>query len=494
MRIQDYCLLAQLATYSTCHAFSAAWPLRRRTSCHLQQLTNTDTSIDPLGDDKDKDNDNDNDEQLSSEYNTVELDDSEILTGPEGLERALATLFSQSTQKRNGAMPNSQLMQDNPNIPDLEAFVREREKDLDKNSLLLNTLTSTTTLNADNTDEDEDDDAVWLGEDDYANFRSLLNPDGTIRPSTDTPNNNVAKTVVLDPYTLQPDVGPGVSTSDNNDDPDLSALLSAKPPRPDLVDEALHEQVISNEQGFLKSSEAFSKFLGPDGDQFATEARSNRRAKYNEERNRKQQGLLERGLKELEASFMEPSTSMKQSTPKQACRKCGCALAPSEVSHSICTICYCDELEESSDMQFLNEIPQSYNPRGNSNHWDDRAGRQNYRYGTNAALLTGARGQPSSGRGPTAKLPVRPSKDSTEHADMVALQQEVKKYKRQCELAEQEIIRLRELVADLQDQLIGANEKMADESLVGPWTKVIDPDSGEEFYWNEETEEMKWEM
>jgi hypothetical protein len=485
MRTRDFCLLSQLAT-STCRAFSAARPLLRRTSCHLQQ--SRDTAKDSLGDD-----DDDDDEQLSSEYDSVDLNDSEILTGPEGLERALASLFSQSTLKRNAAMPNSQLMRDNPNIPDLEAFVREREKSLDKNSLLLNTLTSSTKGNGNNADEDDDDDdAVWLGEDDYANFRSLLNPDGTIRPSTDTPN-NVAKTVVLAPATLQPDVGPGESTT-NNDDQDLSALFSAKPPRPDLVDEALHEQVMRNEQGFLKASESFSKFLGPDGDQFATEARSDRRAKYNEERDMKQQALLERGLKELEASFREPSTSTKLSTPKQACRKCGCALAPSEVSHAICTICYSDELEESSDMQFLNEIPQSYNPRGNSNDWDDRAGRDDYRYGTNAARLTGVRGQPSPGRGPSPQRPARPSNDTTEHADMVALQQQVKKYKRQCELAEQEIIRLRELVADLQDQLIGASEKVADESLVGPWTKVIDPDSGEEFYWNEETEEMKWEI
>jgi hypothetical protein len=43
----------------------------------------------------------------------------------------------------------------------------------------------------------------------------------------------------------------------------------------------------------------------------------------------------------------------------------------------------------------------------------------------------------------------------------------------------------------------GTNGESWEESLgeaVGPWSKVIDPDTGEVFYWNEETEEMRWEL
>ena len=490
-RIRNYCHLLTLLLLllarapSTCHAFSPPHHRQYRCSsgCSLDQVSKNDLN-DPLPPAEDFD-----DEPLSLEYNSVELDESEILTGPHELEQTLATLFAQTTPKRNNIMPNSQLIMDNPNIPDLQAFVDAREGKIDMNSLLLNQLNKTgVSSSVDDDDDDDDDDSVWLGEDDYTNFRSLLNPDGTIRPPGTSDTKKAM--MLLQPNTLNPSVGPGESTFDN--DVSLHDLFLATPPPPNSVDESLHEQIMREEQGFLKSSQAFSNFLGPDGDQFANEARGDRRTKYNQERSLKQQKLLDRELQEVEASFRAP----KMQHP--SCRRCGCDLSPLELSHSICTVCYGEELEASSDMAFLEKVPQSYNPRGNSNDWDDQV-IDDDKYGMNTVRPVG-RGQSVQGRGPNPQRPLVPRpmqmSDTSKglNAEVIVLQQQVKQYKRQCEIAEREIIRLRNLVADLQDEVDGARVHVVSETPTSPWTKVIDPDSGEEFFWNEETEEMKWEM
>lgn len=82
--------------------------------------------------------------------------------------------------------------------------------------------------------------------------------------------------------------------------------------------------------------------------------------------------------------------------------------------------------------------------------------------------------------------------------------------KERAERAEQEIFRLRNTVAELNEDLRAAlASKVQDEgndvangatyieegpAAASPWTEVIDPDTGETFYWNEETEEMKWDL
>ena len=459
MRIRNHQIYISLLVV-TCSAFSPSWH-----SCRLQRCGQRNALLDPV--------DDDDDEPLSSEYNSVELDEDEMLTGPQGLEQALTRLFSQSSnQKQN--MPNSlHLMMDNPNIPDLEALVKEREGSLDYQIL------SNERKNSNHDDDDGDDndnDAVWLGEDEYANFRSLMNPDGTIRPPGGSHFNH--RNTVLQTSTLNPEVGPGECISDDDENHSLQDLLLAKPPLPNSVDESLHEQVMRNEQGFFKSSQAFSNFLGPDGSKFAKEARSDRRSKHNQEQQKKQQALLEQELKEIEASL--PGAPNKGST---VCRKCRCALSPLEVSHAICAICYSEDLISASDFSYIDQIPQFFNPRGNSNDWDSR----DNGFGANSPSIQWPQRPPIA----QPKQTKVPKQINTE---ILLLQNQVKKYKRQCDLAEQEIIRLRNLVADLQDDLASANESYDQVPPSDPWTKVVDPDSGEEFYFNVDTEEVTWEI
>ena len=464
MRIQNRQILISLLL-ATCSAFSPTW-----NSCLQQRRSQLKALHDPNHDDID---DDDDDEPLSSEYNSVELDEDEILTGPQGLERALSRLFSKSSNQKQNRPNSLQLMMDNPNIPDLEALVKERERSFD-NQILSNQRNNN--INDDDDDDDEND-AVWLGEDEYTNFRSLINPDGTIRPPGGSNFND--RNAVLQSSILNPEVGLGESTSDDGDSNlSLQDLLSAIPHLPNSVDESLHEQVMRNEQGFLKSSQAFSNFLGPDGGKFAKEARDNRRSKHNQEQQKKQQAMLDQELKGLEASL--PAAPKKGSI---VCRKCSSALSPLEVSHAICAICYSEDLIAASDLSYMDQIPQSFNPRGNSNDWDTHGNG----LGANGPSIQRSQRPPM--------VQPKPTKESKQmDTEILLLQNQVKKYKRQCDLAELEIIRLRNLVADLQDDLASANNSNAQEPPSSPWTKVVDPDSGEEFYFNVDTEEVTWEL
>jgi hypothetical protein len=60
-----------------------------------------------------------------------------------------------------------------------------------------------------------------------------------------------------------------------------------------------------------------------------------------------------------------------------------------------------------------------------------------------------------------------------------------------------DIAMLKQEVAALQDELLHLKEDKfipEAEEATGTWSQVIDPDTGEVFYWNEETEEMRWEL
>ena len=78
-----------------------------------------------------------------------------------------------------------------------------------------------------------------------------------------------------------------------------------------------------------------------------------------------------------------------------------------------------------------------------------------------------------------------------------SLQANVKQYELQLSRAEDEIEKLRNLVRNLEESLLAAEAveqghgSTGIESGGGGWVQVEDPDTGEIFYWNEETEEMK---
>mmetsp|Transcript_13106 Transcript_13106/g.28437 ORF Transcript_13106/g.28437 Transcript_13106/m.28437 type:complete len:621 (+) Transcript_13106:186-2048(+) len=78
-----------------------------------------------------------------------------------------------------------------------------------------------------------------------------------------------------------------------------------------------------------------------------------------------------------------------------------------------------------------------------------------------------------------------------------SLQATAEQYELQLSKAETEMEKLRNLVRDLENSLMGEESvKNADgsssiETVRGDWVQVEDPDTGEIFYWNEETEEIK---
>jgi len=89
---------------------------------------------------------------------------------------------------------------------------------------------------------------------------------------------------------------------------------------------------------------------------------------------------------------------------------------------------------------------------------------------------------------------------------VAVFQQQLQKYKKQViELQRErkevmeENIQLRTKILQLENDLLQERERVKadvrnDGDIAGSWLEVKDPDTGDLFFWNEETDEMKWEM
>ena len=344
-------------------------------------------------------------------------------------------------------------------------------------------------------------DGWFLDENDYINSSSHLNPDGSLNlheTADDTSDTAADKEFQLLTENLLRMQSPNVpssflSTNSNNEEPTLESLLQQTPQDPSATSEDLHRKVFEQEEGFLNQSEVFRKSLGTDGSAAAFEAaRLRRGADY---RRRQEQAIskLEQEIADFEAHLYESPKSADEK-----CFKCGCALSEEEMQHfrgmkdapasrRLCSVCYGDLLVAKSDRSFFRDdvvIPQ----RNSSSSRGIRGQRPmivrpTRRIGHDLSPPRRANNtnapQSEALRAPLASIPPKAQQQTQPSSEM-----------------------LQEDLQDMRDEFVpddvGMNHEScwqdsSEESTV-PWLKVIDPDTGEVFYWNEETEEMKWEL
>lgn len=427
---------------------------------------------------------------------------------------------------------------------------------------------------------DNDSDAPFLDSNAYANYRTTVNQDGSLKPSAGTPmdfpsvagNNKAYNTndrttrrnlrALVNPAPQSPDsYYTSTAKKGNSAEPTIEDLFAVKPRQANEVDEDLHRQIMAQEKGFQQQSKEFEGYLR-DGDEASGAKAANM---LREQRRRKDQEelalKLDREMSELGDILMNaPDPKEVKANP---CTKCKCPLSQMELAsgkgNGLCQLCYGDMIASTSDMRFLDAPPTDFSKSSpyrsspysgnnrqqssyNNNNRQSRQqssqpnrqqpSRQSRRVETPIPTRT-VSAPPSSSLSPSMKQqqqnssgqpdgqqqtrppqkkssPATKRKEDTEMSNLrrqvVALQQQVQKHRRQEEAAaekaeerEREILRLRQLVLELEDKLSAiapeSSETKSDETGVqAPWMEVVDPDTGEIFYWNEETEEMRWEM
>lgn len=329
------------------------------------------------------------------------------------------------------------------------------------------------------TDDDDDDDADsdfdgwFLETDDYVNSCDHLNPDGSLNLDSNNAVDEDYRVLTESLLRMQSPNLPASSLSDN--EPTLESLLQQRPQDPSATSEELHRKVFEQEEGYLNQSEIFRKSLC-DSAASLEAARWRRGADYR----RRQEEAISKLDKEI-AHFEAHLDENVGGNNLVKCFKCGCALSPEEVEHTklkqasqrLCSLCYGDFLVAKSDRSFFRDESPPFGQKRQPT-WKANETRQSRNKTPNAVASNIPNKSHDSSSEPRVERKDMPV--SSDDDDIVMLKQEV---------------------AALQDELLHLKEDkfiLEAEEATGTWSQVIDPDTGEVFYWNEETEEMRWEL
>ena len=356
----------------------------------------------------------------------------------------------------------------------------------------------------DDGDGDSDEDTPFLDSDMYMEFENNLQPDGSLRssgPDFSSDNNQQTTTgplqlaaalqpLLANPNPQVPDGYYGNDGGGGYDDSSLQGLLDSSKKNPPKDPQEIYKEIMREEEGFLEQTSQFQEFLLNDDDKKRAEASFNVRKDSLRQEQLETLEKLNREMEEMGEFVEQQSTNVTLAT----CKKCKCFLTQLDMHHpsGMCSTCYGENISDNSDMRFLQ------NPEG---------GAGSYRYNRNRkippprpppAAATPPKQAAAAPQTPPPPPPPPPSSNNNNNSNeskeisllrrqMQSLQRQVKRYKRQAENAEQKVIELRNTVADLQDELkIALGE--------GEWEETVDPDTGETFYWNEATGDMKWDL
>ena len=445
--------------------------------------------------------DPDDDLKSANFYDNVELSAEEMQ--PENMQDVLKTLINISTGPAVQSKSSRAILQE-PSTDQLDQLMSKME------SLVVQA------KGPEALDDSDSDDAPYLDADAYTNYRSNINVDGSLTPQGGVPmdfsTNDMTRNNLKALVNPTPEIPDSYYTS--NRDATLEDLFQTKQKRADEVDENLHDKIMAQEQGFQQQSAMFQDYLSGEAE--------GEDAAYMLRQQRRQQEEREMLLK-LEQEMSELDEFLEQEPKKLdliVCSKCGCPLTQVEIEtgpkDQTCQVCYGDMIAETSDMRFLDAAPVEYSPRSYRSTSQGPPRRRETPAPVRAAISSPRRDEQTKLAPSEKSKPPRPSTTANNQETVVAiaqlkrqaaaLHQQVQKYKQQAEVAERQVreaekenLRLRTKVYELEENLaqagvIEAEADSVDETVDGPWMAVTDPDTGEVFYWNEDTEEMKWEL
>jgi hypothetical protein len=354
-------------------------------------------------------------------------------------------------------------------------------------------------------DEDEEG-GIFLDPENYARAREFLGPDGSLRldsPLDDAGRSNAAgegtsinqtnddgsrRRKVLHNYLESFASSPSATTTSSlspatpggDAGASLNDLLEALRKQPTMTtdkannsSEELHRQVLAKEEGFLRSSEIFrASLLDASKSLEAAEFRTGEAFRQRQTRAREA----------LDAQLAEFATTLaQQPTPLHPCQSCGTELTAAERAHAvkslakqtggqsaaphICRVCLSEQIARETRAAtrtstfspapppLVRRSPSYPSSRRSTNHT-------------------------ASGRATNVhRSPARPPRvDNTPRIRKL--------------MDDPTSDRLQEAPSSVPSLLVPETEKETEEE---EWEKIEDPDTGEIFYWNAHTDEMKWE-
>jgi hypothetical protein len=376
---------------------------------------------------------------------------------------------------------------------------------------------------------DDDEEGVFLDPDVYARSRDLLGADGSLRlfdaggrrgsttsssrPTTEYGYDDTKegrRRNVMNDY-LASFISPATiaSPEEKGDDASMSDLLEAlRKNQPTSSSsstttittttttsnanaEELHRRVLAKEEGFLRQSELFRESLTDASKSLdAAEFRTG-------EAFRLRQQVAMTSLDQQMTEWL--ATLATQQPVLHPCPQCGCDLTPAELAHAaahashstdasarICRVCLSEQIAR-----------------------DTRAATRTSTFSTGVSPPWQASYHPKGRRPPTAaagrrseyagQRSARPSRIDNTSRIRKLLSDPSDHTEARSELPSRidSTPKLRKLLSDPSDPSearselpspLAAPEKEAEE-----WEEIEDPDTGEIFYWNANTDEMKWE-
>jgi hypothetical protein len=369
----------------------------------------------------------------------------------------------------------------------------------------LPTSSATTTVLPD----DDEEGGIFLDPDNYTRAREFLGADGSLRLDAPLDNagrsNNAAgegtrihqtnsddgsrRRKVLHNYLESFASSPSATASSSSLSPatpgggadaSLNDLLEALRKQPTMTtdkasnaSEELHRQVLAKEEGFLRSSEIFrASLLDASKSLEAAEFRTG------EAFRQRQQDAREA----LDAQLAEFATTLaQQPTPLHPCQSCGTELTVAERAHAV---------------KSLASGGQSAAPHICRVCLSEQIARET-RTATRTSTFSPAppplvRRSPSY---PSSRRPTSPNHTAAGRATNVhrppARTPRIDNTPRIRKLMDDPTSdRLQEAPSSKPSPLVPETEKETEEEA---WEKIEDPDTGEMFYWNAHTDEMKWE-
>lgn len=361
-------------------------------------------------------------------------------------------------------------------------------------------------------------DGWFLDESAYANSRSHMNPDGSLNLEGGADSTEMMDITADSEYQkvtenllrmASPNVPASFLSNREEEEPTLESLLQQTPPDPSATSEELHKQVFKQEEGFLKQSKIFLESLGTDGSKAAAEAARLRRGAEYRKRQEEAISKLYKEIDDFEAHLNDDISKPVE----ERCFKCGCPLSPQELeqfrsrqlpaSRRLCSVCYGDLLVAKSDKSFFRDdivIPRSknvpYRPRqrpvNTKTPTPRRRDFQRLSAPTRRQTISPPP-QPSTLRRKPPVLEVKP-RSPERRADITVSNDD----KDDIELLKREVKELKDELHNMkdynEDDDIDNGSSQNGEDSSGHWSQVIDPDTGEVFFWNDETEEIKWEL
>lgn len=285
--------------------------------------------------------------------------------------------------------------------------------------------------------------------------------------------------------------------------------------------------VFENESGFFNQSEAFRMYLAPrntseDPLTIVNKAVTSRRGEDYRRRQNEALEKLQQAMEEVEKISISKSKLHRTTSSSELCSICGCRLSREEIIESkcvggnrVCRECFVEKREFKNGSPYLIgrfPDPTLSNTRGregtqtNTDYSQSKQWRELFTHPANPNSRSETIHESHRKLQDQDKSSDRPSVSPSTLDRIKMLESELDEYKKKAKSAEDEIMVLRGMIADLETKLQKQNEgsledpdaeqkqskRYWDENEDDYWVSMVDPDTGETFRWNKYTGETDW--